>query len=168
MKNELLHHYFTMDPGWNTATAYWKNPEIINPIVNCIYVNKSLDTEGRLADMWYKFEEELDRFSIVKFIVVESTAYWEESLVSKTSHKRGDIHTLSFLIGGYLDIARIRGIPFMLLPSVKWKGNMDDQQVRRRVKYVSGVDYENSHICDAVGIGLSLQNKFNVRKRRIS
>jgi len=164
--NSLL-YYLTVDPGWSTGWAMWRNSNILIPTSGCIFVDRNLDTEGRLADMWFKFENLVGGFNSVNLLVMESTSFWDKSSKSITSHKKGDIHTLSILIGGYLDISRKAGIPFILKSSNFWKGNMTDPQVRRRVRYVNGVTYSNPHICDAVGIGLSLQKKFNIRTQKI-
>ena len=150
-----------------TVLNYWKDIDTLNPFTDIIFAIKHKDIEVRLVYMWDEFEIAIRRFKKCNLIVLESTEYWDKSLKSVVSHKEGDIHTLSILIGGYCNIARKLNIPFILKLAREWKGNMTDAQVRRRVKYITGIDYPNPHICDSVGMGLSLQKRFNVRRRKI-
>lgn len=164
-----MNHYFTVDTGWNTALAYWrKEQDLIPRHTHCIVLPRSIeDREERLVWMWGTFEDYIKSFDYVNGIVLEMSEYWSDSAKSEISHKQGDVHTLTLLIGGYCDIARKLEIPFMLKLAREWKGNMTDDQVKRRVKYVNGIYYSNPHVADAVGMGLSLIGKYNIRKRRI-
>lgn len=164
-----LNKVITVDTGWNTGWAYWEKSI---PITGSIILPSGMRgtrclTEEKLCYMWDHFDRLLYRLK-PRSVVLESTEYWGDSLKSVTSHKSGDVHTLTLLVGGYAKSLKDMTIPFTLLPARAWKGNMTDDQVARRVQYIMKKTYESFHVYDAVGIGLSRMKIFNIRKRVIS
>lgn len=157
----------TVDPGWNTGWAFFQGD--LDPIHNEIKLDRSIpnfDKEGRLGNMFYQFGWMVEELQ-PKTVYIEDTDFRPGSLVSEVSHRRGDIHTLSNLIGCYFAACINKSIECLLLPARIWKGNMDDQAVRARVYSITGRYYPSPHITDAVGIGLSRMGIFNKPKTKM-
>jgi hypothetical protein len=55
-------------------------------------------------------------------------------------------------------------VPFKLITVESWKGQVSKDVVKRRIMREKGWMFKNDHMTDAVGIGLSMINKWRVTK----
>lgn len=155
----MLYKVLTIDPGFNTGYAYWE--KTLKPVVGSYKVPnryKKETIECKMVLLFREFEIVLRTFDPIKCII-ESVENWD-SLKSNTASKRGDLAKLAYLVGGYSEICRKNGVLFELISARKWKGNLPNKVVEKRVTYVNGETYPNDHIACAVGIGLHKMGAF--------
>jgi len=177
--------FVTVDPGWNTSCAYWSiaslreitNYKIPLPDIQYFSVPKLLTKEEKLISAWEQFEIAknyyLDRWGDTNWWYIEDAEFWIEnntsqksafgkgSLKSEVSGSRGDLLTLSKLIGGYANIVKPN---FNLIPAQQWKGQMSKAATTIRVQREIGFTSNNDHIIDSIGMGLSFINNWRVTK----
>lgn len=163
----MSHSMVTIDPGYNTAIADWYNTGVLDidpPVVHYFTVPIIIKgTEEKLSWAWTKFEEIMYRI-VPKIAYIEDTALWQENLTSLASGSSGDLLTLTKLIGGYCCICMALRVPFKLITVESWKGQVSKDVVKRRIMREKGWMFKNDHMTDAVGIGLSMINKWRVTK----
>lgn len=154
-----IESFLTVDPGFNTGAAYWHR--------NCdgpgteYFIVPGKGTSHKLKWAWDRFDDLLECRD-PDAVFIESTQLWQESLTSLTSGSTGDLLTLTLLIGGYARICQTRKMMFELLPAQQWKGQMNKDTVARRIFREIGLRFPNSHVTDAVGMGMSLINEWRV------
>lgn len=161
-----FHRVLTIDPGWTSGWAFFRGD--LNPYFGDFRLDHTIkEKELRLDDMVRKYAELIDRLR-PKLVYIEETDFRPGSLKSDVSHRMGHIHTLSYLIGGLFTLTVFyKRMECRLLPAISWKGNMNDNAVRARVYSITGRNYPNPHITDAVGMGLSRMGVFNKPKRKV-
>jgi hypothetical protein len=170
-----ISNFVTIDPGFNTAMAYWHIAALKEggcPHTLSFSVPSAMHKEEKIEYAWQYFEQNITHLSTlpkflskVDFVYIEDTQLWQESLVSVTSAARGDLLTLDKLIGGYMHMLFKDRICYNLIPARQWKGQMSKEATRLRVKREIGIDYgKNDHLHDAVGMGLSFINNWKVSK----
>lgn len=160
--------FATVDPGYNTGIAIWDvryleakhRPYTEYFVVPGIIKQKA----DKLSSAWVNFEYFLHTNKTVEVVYIEDTALWQESLTSMVSGSSGDLLTLSQLIGGYCRICMEHERTFKFVPAQQWKGQMNKQAVARRIERETGWTYPNSHVTDAVGMGISMINNWRVTK----
>jgi hypothetical protein len=155
----------TIDPGFNTAIADWSTlQDVAPPDVSFFTVPDTITVmEDKLAWAWVRFEEIMYRI-MPAIAYIEDTALWQENLTSLVSGSSGDLFTLTKLIGGYCHVCMNLRIKFKLITVESWKGQTSKDVVERRIIREKGWMFKNDHITDAVGIGLSMINKWRVTK----
>lgn len=173
---QILNNVLTIDPGDHTGWAYWTGT--IYPDTGHIDLShaKSIITlEDQLTFMWKAFSGLLDNLQPFS-VYIEGVEYWEGSFKSVTAAKRQNLSKLAYLVGGYANEARRRGMQVYLPPAREWKGQMSNSILESKVLRLLNKSYPSEHILNAVGIGLSqmgiLQNtekspqRFKKHKRR--
>jgi hypothetical protein len=166
-----LNNFITMDTGFNTAMAYWSYNQIaefIMPNIRFFSVPTALPKEEKLNWAWKNFDTTLqyfkNKFGTISCVYIEDAVLWQENLTSLTSGSKGDLLTLSKLIGGYCNACRKVGIHYNLIPAQQWKGQMKKAATASRVYRELMFTSSNEHIIDAVGMGLSFINAWKVSK----
>lgn len=158
----------TIDPGLHgTGWALWpcisSNPNQFTPpscwgVLQANAANwqdKSLILCSTLAELLKKLN--------VYQLVIEMPEVWTTGK-SHAAATSGDLHKLTYLIGGFSLLAELnentatRYRPVMISPQ-QWKGQMSKEAVIRRIqKRCPGIlDAIGNHEADAVGMGLALQ-----------
>jgi len=157
---QYLKNVLSIDPGDHSGWAYWKGD--LFPIVGQFDVSHRKEIrilEDQLAYLWKLFSENfsllLDKYHNTKYVFLEGVEFWEGSLKSVTAAKRQNLMKLAYLVGGYANEARSRGVEVRILPARQWKGQMSNKVLEKRVLSINGQFYESEHILNAVGIGLS-------------
>jgi len=154
---DWLDDALTVDPGFDTGWAYWIG--LPTPVTGFFSAPKVSDTAvkiGALADNFRKILAAKNP----RRVFIEDQWFSEFSLNSMTSVKSGAFKKLTWVVGGYIVVCSEFNIVPELIAPIRWKGNMNDAAVRARVKLITGDEFSNSHICDAVGIGLYIVDKF--------
>lgn len=154
---EFLNDALTVDPGYDTGWAYWIG--LSTPTVGAFSAPKVPNTIVKIGTLIKQFSDVLVAKSPER-VFIEDQWFSEYSMNSLTSVKSGAYKKLTWVVGGYIAVCYQLGIVPELISPIRWKGNMDDSAVRARVKLVTGDDYKNSHICDAVGMGLYVVDRF--------
>lgn len=155
--SKRLNRVLTVDPGWNTGWAYWTRGSF-HPSTG-ILISKYTDPTDKLNDLSDQFGQLLT-IQNPRFVMMEGTSFWVESLKSQVSFSRGDAIYLTYLIGQYMRECYLQKKKFDLILAIDWKGQMDDKKVKKRVLRRNAVDYKQfhgqywPHVTDAVGIGL--------------
>lgn len=143
----------TGDPGDTTGLAFWEGtlyPKYESFHWPSRYKN-IIDQINWMSDNLFGL---LD-FHAPKLMIFEQVQFWEGSLNSVTSAKRGNLFKLAYLLGSYIRVCKVLDIQVKLILSQDWKGQMDDDAVAARVRLINGQCYPNPHVCDAVGMGLN-------------
>lgn len=152
--NRLL----SVDPGFNTGWAYWEGTDTPKT-GHIVAIEKVTNVALRLRDLAEQFSAVLGKYHPQR-IIIEDQWFSEYNMTSLASAKTGAMKKLTWLTGAYLVVCFDVGVtPELVLP-VKWKGQMDDLAVKKRVELVTGIKYKNPHIADAVGIGLNSVDRF--------
>ena len=168
---EIIDRTLTVDPGWHTGWAYWEEPDWAywQESDNLLEVSRKwLQKYGvlnikkvkhgpmsRFNYMWVRFE------SLLKMnpqrVYIEGTAIWGNSLKSMTAAKRGDIMTLSYLIGGYMHACTTKSIDCIIISANDWKGQSTDEVIARKCDdlFQIGLNQCTQHTLDAIGMGMS-------------
>ena len=95
----------------------------------------------------------------IDLVIIEQAEVWADSSKSMASATRGYLIKLITLIGRLQQVAFEESEVDPILVTVKeWKGQLTKAAVMNRIKRAIGQDYR-SHDADAVGIGLSVQDK---------
>lgn len=165
---QYLRDTISVDPGDHTGWAKWKGD--LYPIVGQINVSKAKHIkmqEDELAHQWMHFSHLLDEYS-PRYVYIEGVEFWEGSFKSVTAAKRQNLSKLAYLVGGFANEARRRGIETRLLPARIWKGQMSNDVLKRKILRINGEDYASDHIDNAVGIGLSRMGLLLNTKRQPS
>ncbi|NJR72707.1 MAG: hypothetical protein HC773_01360 [Scytonema sp. CRU_2_7] len=161
-KTAYINYTLTVDPGWNTGLAYWIGDK--EPIVSIIKEpprRKKIKLEPtRLKYMFDKFEAYVKSRSI-ETCVIEGVEMWSGSTKSMTSAARGNLFSLAYIVGGYINICYRLGIHVKLVyprgggDRVMWKGQLDATKLAARIHRINSKIYPE-HIREAVGIGFSI------------
>jgi len=156
MTKEVL---LTIDPGYSTGWALWRNSR--SPVTGQITLPRGRfhSLEEKLNYMWVEFELLLTKKKPTQ-VLIEGVELWSSSVKSHTSGVRGDLFKLSYLVGGYANIANNYGAAFGLINFKEWGAQLTPEAVRSWVKRVIGKEYKSQHITDAVAMGLSFLGKF--------
>ncbi|MFA7135582.1 MAG: hypothetical protein WC125_06945 [Bacteroidales bacterium] len=166
---QYLKEALSIDPGDHTGWAYWKGD--LYPVTGQINVShaKSIKMqEDELAFQWQKFSELLDVYPGLRYVYIEGVEFWEGSFKSVTAAKRQNLSKLAYLVGGFANEARRRGIETRLLPAREWKGQMPNAVLKAKILRINGQDYPSDHIDNAVGLGMSRMGLFLNTKRQPS
>lgn len=146
----------TVDPGDHTGIARWKGdlwPETHQ--INLSHAKNIRTLEDELSYMWEQFSAYLDVYK-PRTVHIEGVEFWAGSLKSVTAAKRQNLSKLAYLVGGYGNEARRRGIPVFLPPASEWKGQMPNDVLERKIHRFNQTRYPSEHILNAVGIGFSV------------
>lgn len=94
-------------------------------------------------------------------VVLEFPELFSGSALSHASAAKGDLFKLTFLIGGLAHVARemTGNLPVLMTPR-DWKGQLPKKVVIERIqKAWPDLDQIHDHEGDAIGMGLSAQNR---------
>lgn len=163
---KYLRDAITVDPGDHSGWANWKGD--LYPVYGQFNVSHSkriLIMEDQLSFQWERFSELLDEYR-PSIVYLEGVEFWEGSLKSVTAARRQNLSKLSYLVGGYANEARRRGIEYRLLPARTWKGQMSNKVLEAKLYRINGQRYPSEHILNAVGIGMSRMGFFLRTKGR--
>lgn len=145
----------SIDPGDHTGWSYWKGD--LHPLTGQINVShrKSIKMqEDELAWQWMHFSALLDEHKPI-YVYIEGVEFWEGSMKSMTAAKRQNLSKLSYLVGGFANEARRRGMETRIIPARIWKGQMSNKILKERIYRINGQYYDSDHIDNAVGLGMS-------------
>jgi len=156
----------TIDPGLNTGIALWTDDWELSAWE--IMKNEVKDKDRKA--MYHDIIEMTNRLkyfvshSIViksrKFAAIEGVGFWSSNLTSRTAASTGRIFRLAYQVGMYVRCLKSEcGFKKVIVPEASyWKGQMDDEAVKLRVKRNLGkLPTDNQHVLDAIGIGLGLE-----------
>ena len=152
----LLDKVLTVDPGMTTAWAYWEKKRFpYQPLVDSFNTETGAPIEEQAEELWRSFQT-LIYHHIPEKCYIEGVEVWTKSLRSNVASKTGKLFKLAFIIGGYCRLCQERGIEFQIINPSKWKGQLNDKAIKRRVLRVNKNQYRNQHITDAVAMGFSI------------
>lgn len=144
----------TIDPGFNTAIAFWENKELKEVVL--IKADKKRDVDKMLKEF-----RKID-FTGYTMCFIEGVQEYGFG-ISLTAAVRGDLNKLSMLIGRYTEYLSSIGLQVKILLPRQWKGQLPKQAVAERVKKIIGRTFKTHHEYDAVGIGLAVQGLIDHR-----
>lgn len=153
---KYLRKTLSVDPGFNTGWAFWNGTS--SPITGCM-TSKMNNPISVIGDLSQQFCQLVGSTKPVK-IILEDQWFSEHSITSLVSSKTGAQKKLDWLTGAYISNSYRLNIPVEMVLPMMWKGNLNDEAVKKRVERILGIYYRNSHIADAVGIGLNAANGF--------
>lgn len=152
-----------IDPGFNTGLIIWG----VNNFKH--HTLKNNDTKETLLFRVHNLIDQLDEFvafNAVSFVVLEYQSYWQGSVRSDISAKTGKLLDLTLLTGHYCQYFHSIGIPIELVQPNQWKGQLNDNTVKARIKKITGIDnLPNSHVRDAFGMSLYKMGVFSNDKK---
>ncbi len=151
---DLLLDTLTVDPGNVTAWAYWNGNEIPENTGH-FSVHRNSTLEEHTEQMWTKFSRIINKFHPTH-CYIEGVEVWGGSMKSSIASKTGSLFKLAFLIGGYCRICQFEGTSFTILYPSRWKGQLNDGAIIKRVYRAIKKEYPNIHTYDAVAMGLHL------------
>lgn len=144
----FLKNTLTVDPGFGgTGWAYWKGTA---------FPETGLFRPESFEGGWKYFSILLDRLELEKVIIecVEARASSPKSYASVLS---GDLFKLSTLLSGYAAICFTRKIKWEFIHAFRWKGQLPDDVVNKRIFRINGMKYRQ-HESSAVGMGFGVIN----------
>jgi len=151
--NDIL----SVDPGFNTGWAFWKGDSY--PITGVITPDKKSSSIEKIGYIGNCFEYLLIKWK-PSLVIIEDQWFNQYSLKSLTSVSSGAFKKLTWMAGALIYLCISKNISVETILPIKWKGNMNDSMVKKRVELIIHTCYSNSHIADAVGIGLHYAGKF--------
>ncbi len=159
--SKYMSNVVSVDPGWNTGLAYWIGDKF--PITNLIKEppkRKKIKIEPtRLQYMFDKFNAYI-KSNDLDLCIIEGVEMWTGSVRSMTSAARGNLFSLAYIVGGYINICYQQGIEIKLVyprggkDREMWKGQLNAEMVAKRIYRLNKKTYPE-HIREAVGIGFS-------------
>ncbi len=157
-----MNSMMTIDPGMFCGWAYWEDGRLIEYDQITI---KHKDLDKDLEDL---FEQISRVFSSRRpdRIIVEYPNMWANSATSAAASASGDLLKLAAMVGGIIacgHTSEARSVTTVL--PVKWKGQLDKDAVKVRVKRALGIEEKSSHINDAIGIGLWALGNFKIENK---
>lgn len=153
----------TVDPGMNTAWAYWTRKTL--PVVGEFNVNDKFQNtlELKFQHLWFEFDLVVANKKPDLVIIEGVEVYFNAiSLIAARKTKFSEIPALfklSYIIGGYLNICDNHNIHFEIVPFTRWGGQLTPEAVKAQVYQITKQHYDSEHIYDAVGIGLNYFGK---------
>lgn len=147
----------TIDPGMHTGWALWIDGGLAE-WGQITVKHKTLE-----ADLRYAFSEFRDLVHGLRpdQVFIEYPGVWGSSATSMASALSGDLIKLATMVGGFCSLCY--PARFHLIPPMHWKGQLNKEAVKLRVKRATQVDERSSHINDAIGIGLHIYGRFQQR-----
>lgn len=149
----------TIDPGTHIGYAVWKNSFLkIKHLAYPAYYGaiQNADEEIRIK----KFKELFNTFMITD-VYIENSALMKNSTKGIVTAESGALVKLSQTIGRILQISKDHNANVELVTVMRWKGTLPKDVCERRIRRIlpdlRGV---NSHVIDAIGIGLSIGGHF--------
>ena len=149
-----------IDPGDNTGWAFFKNGSD-SVITGTIRIPAKMKKLVHADQIWFLSSRLNQILRTHKPLVcyIEGVTIWTGSLKSITSASRGNLIKLAYLVGSYMNMCNLNGVGVRIVTPQEWKGQMSKDVVARRVYRVMQKTFDNSHITDAVGIGLHALDK---------
>lgn len=146
----------SLDPGQNTAIAYWQKGDLIG---YSHYAGKGENWDEKVNSIVYQLDRALETTTPLS-LFFENPSYFGQG-AGKVAAQSGSLVKLTTLVGVVRALCVRRGIETVPVGVNEWKGQMSKQAVQKRVENRLGkpVD-EVDHIVDAIGIGLFVQGKF--------
>jgi Holliday junction resolvasome RuvABC endonuclease subunit len=126
-------------------------------------------TVQKISDITEQIEKKTKKHAI-DIVLIEGVEFRQGNLTSHTSHVRGNVHELAYLIGA---IFYVLYSPYRYIEIVKpqdWKGNMPKNvltyRVERALKNMSGWKEKRTsqHERDAIGIALAYMDMLTIKK----
>jgi Holliday junction resolvasome RuvABC endonuclease subunit len=151
----------SIDPGMHTGWAYWEDGELAD------YGQYSIKHDDLGKDLHALFQDISMLFARLKpdRILVEFPNMWAGSAVSAAASASGDLLKLAAMVGGIMALGHEIGSTVSIVLPAKWKGQLDKDAVKVRVKRSLGIDEKSSHMNDAIGIGLWALGKFRIENK---
>jgi len=155
----------SVDPGDNTAWAYWRNT--FSPEVGQITLNKN-----ECTGLYSQFQYMWNHFDLVltskkpNMCVIEGVEVYAGSLKSYVASKKTkfqdvpSLFKLAYLIGGYMNICDNHCVKFEIVSYRKWAAQLSETAIKVQVKHIMNKNYSTIHKYCAVGIGLNYLGKF--------
>jgi len=165
-----LRRTITVDPGWNTAIAFWHGEWM--PMMHVIGLPRSMrgkdvDWGVQVYHMASQFQNVMSCINEVMFpdsltrVIIEGVEMWEGNLTSMTATRRGDTFRLASLAGAYAGVATMLGVKEIdIWPARRWKGQLTKAATEARVKRVWNrylIEHKSmsDHEYDAIGLGFA-------------
>jgi len=141
-----------VDPGFFTGITFFEDG------FQTIQLELSKDTkEAQLKDkhieLWKDFKSIINLKDPQKVYFEDVTVRDDQQ--SLVSAKSGNLLKLDRLLGGYQAICTMLDIPYSTIRVVDWKGNMNDEQVQHRIKWLTGLEFDSPHVADSFGMSLN-------------
>ncbi len=146
----------SLDPGQNTAIAYWQKKELIG---YSHYTGKGRNWDERVDSIINQLDRALETTTPLS-LFFENPSYFGQGS-GKVAAQSGSLVKLTTLVGVVRALCVRRGIEAIPVEVAAWKGQMTKVAVKLRVEKRLGrkID-EVDHIVDAIGIGLHVQGIF--------
>ena len=169
-KGKGLEKVLTIDPGmWRTRLAFWptlaNDKAVWHPEKTCLLQTDKNDhwvkkSDGIISQLW-QFFVTLGRYNI-DLAIIEMPGLWMDSEVSMAAAAKGDLFKLAVLIGrieeAIKDYEADTGVIVTHVSPQMWKGQLPKRLVKKRISWALHKEYPDD-VEDAVGIGLSIQDK---------
>jgi len=141
-----LKNTLTVDPGFGgTGWAFWKGDD--SPLTGVFKPEDLMNGFALFDDLLTRMKPEL--------AIIEDCEVWGGSGKSVAAVNSGALFVLQALLGGYAGICFSHGIAFQFIKAKKWKGQLPDTAVDKRIFRINGQKYRH-HESSAVGIGFSI------------
>lgn len=158
-------HIASIDPGVSgTGVALWSENNwyrLVKPKhVETIYPKRNLpDWTDRMSSIMERLEILLSRFDVTN-LYCEVPQFFGSSVKGQVTAETGDLVKLSAIVGAIAELCRQRRVRLVLVPVIRWKGQISKALVEARIKKRLPELEVTSHAIDAVGIGLHAKGFF--------
>lgn len=154
-KSINLHYELFIDPGINTAYSFFIGSVV--PVDTGIIKTDKLMRQTK--ENYIRFMGDL--FSNLlsdkepTMLTIEEPEFWGTSFKSMTAITSGSLFHLNAIVYTFCDRCAVASIPFKLVKPREWKGTMSKEATKKRVEIITGMKWDNEHIIDSIGMGLS-------------
>jgi Holliday junction resolvasome RuvABC endonuclease subunit len=158
MKKKVLFPLLSIDPGVEFGWALWNNPLSKVPTKYGIVIPpRVLEWEERISMVIKRFAELIDWHSPAT-VCCELPCFMND-----LAARSNNLVKLAYAAGSFEGVATARGVKaYRSVPVNEWKGQLPKRVVSDRIQKLLTPEKctWNSHVWDAVGIGLYVQGYF--------
>jgi len=154
----ILTPLVTIDVGVNTGICVYHHKTIeLTTLLKEKAAHKKLNVSERVMFLADQVEDFLSKNRISPEItLIEGVQVYGSSQKSMASTLSGDTIMVAYMTGAFAAVCSTHSRFTRIVLPRQWKGNMNKDVVKARIKRVTDIDYPD-HIADAVGMMLSLR-----------
>lgn len=147
----------SVDPGLNTALAWWDGPKLYRTLILRAPPAKKMSDMDRMLYLFDRFTEALQGDDPIDTVYIEGVRSFQ-SARSWASSTRGNLALLSYIVGGYVHICQEYELPCVIVDP-KWKGQLTEGALERRIRRAGYRGTMREHEREAIGLGYSVTGR---------
>lgn len=164
----------TIDPGFHTGyyISTIDNMRCTMKYVTSGTINTTAEyTVQKISDITEQLKKRTKKH-IINIVLIEGVEFRQGNLTSHTSHVRGNVHELAYLIGAILNTLYSSCRYIEIVKPQDWKGNMPKNvltyRVERALESMPGWKKKRTsqHERDAIGIALAYMDMLTIKRAK--